>query len=262
MIFIWASFFSVRWVIVVGLTVILHELSHMAVCLAAGVRIYDLKALPWGLTAETALMHEPHTQLAVSAAGPMFNFLLLTLCPLIELVFSEDTAELFALANLADALLNLIPALPLDGGIILKSFLCARFGLIRGFSHMIKLTAALGFIIMIFGIHILIVTGSNASYLIAGIFIVYNLKHERELVMCLKKKVLTGEINSKSTVRVLRVESESNAICLIDLISPSYTALFKVYTKDKHIGTVSQAGLIENVLKNTMITVGECIEKF
>jgi len=134
MLVVWASIFSVKWVLVVGSAVILHEAAHMAMCFAMGVRVFDLKALPWGITATTTIMHDPLTQFAVSLAGPMSNFFLLLLCPVIERIFSQDTAELFALANLADGLLNLIPALPLDGGIILNYsvyFKSSDFGLCR-----------------------------------------------------------------------------------------------------------------------------------
>lgn len=258
--FMWATFFSVEWVIVVGFAVILHELAHMAVCRLAGIKIFEVKALPWGLTASVKLMYDPITQFAVSLAGPMFNFFLLTLCPLVERFFSEETAELFALANLADGLLNLIPALPLDGGIILKSLLCSRLGLIRGFGLMIKITAIAGVILMLFGLNVLMVTGCNASYLVAGGFIIYNLRHESELIICIKKKILTGEINSRPITKTLRVEKDSHAVCLINMISPSYTLLLKVEKDGKPVGTLTQKKLIHSVMKNSMITVGECVD--
>ena len=259
-IFVWATVFSVEWVVVVGFAVILHELAHMAVCRMAGIKVFELKALPWGLTASVRLMYEPLTQFAVSVAGPMFNFFLLTLCPLVEKVFSEETAELFALANLADGILNLIPALPLDGGIMLKSLLCSKLGLIRGFSLMLKITAAAGVILMLFGLNVLTVTGSNASYLVAGGFIIYNLKHESELIICIKKKILTGEISSRPITKTLRVERDSHAVCLINMISPSYTLLLKVEKDGEIIGTLTQKKLIHSVMKNSMITVGECVD--
>ncbi len=257
---VWATFFSVEWVVVVGCAVFLHELAHMAVCRMAGIKVFELKALPWGLTASAQLMYEPLTQFAVSVAGPMFNFFLLTLCPMVEIIFSEETAELFALANLADGLLNLLPALPLDGGIILKSFLCSKQGLIRGFALMVKITAVTGIILMLLGLNILVISGSNVSYLLAGGFIIYNLRHESELIICIKKKILTGEIRSRPPVKTVRVETDSNAVCLINMISPSYTLLFKVEKDGKGIGTLSQNALIHSVMKNSMITVGECVD--
>ncbi|MBO5008907.1 MAG: hypothetical protein J6D26_08740 [Clostridia bacterium] len=257
-----ATLFSVKRVVVIGIAVILHELAHMAACKALGIKVFGMKALPWGLTASAPLMHEPLSQFIISAAGPMFNFFLLTFCPAIEVIFSEDTAELFALANLADGLLNLIPALPLDGGIILKAFLCTGAGFVRGFIYMLRITAAIGIFMMMFGLQMLWVTGYNISYLMAGAFILFNLKHERELIMCIKKRLLTGEIRSSRSIKQQWVDSSSHAVCLVNLISPAYTTVFRVTKDGVFIGTVTQERVIDCVLKNTMITVGECIEKF
>jgi len=259
--FLWATVFSLKWILVVGVCVILHEGAHMAMCRLIGIPVLGVKPLPWGITATAPLMYEPHSQLIVSVAGPMFNFFLLVFSPLVKNFFGAETAELFVLANLADGILNLIPALPLDGGIILKSFLCSRFGFVRGFEYMLRVTGGVGFLLMIFGIQMFAVTGYNISYFVAGVFIVFNLRHEKELIICIKKRILTGEIRSVSALKKIYVSHDSNALCLVDLISPSYTAVFKVMKDNETIGTVNQEELLERVLKNTMITVGECIEK-
>lgn len=260
-IFMWAVIFSPEWVIVVGTAVFLHELAHIGVCCLMGVGVYDMRAMPWGITARTPFMYRPVVQFVVSVSGPLVNILLLGFCPVIERLISEDTAELFALANLADALLNLIPALPLDGGVMLKSVICSAFGLVRGSVYMIRITAFVGAVMAIFGIHILWITGSNISYIVAGCFILFNLRHEKELVMCLKKKLLTGEITSLPPIRTVTVEYSSNALCLIDLITESRTTVFRVMKGGYEIGRIHQNKLIECVIKNTMVTVGECIEK-
>lgn len=258
---VWLTFFSWKWVAAVSLAVIFHELSHLAVCRAIGIKIVDIKALPWGLTAAAPVIYEPFAQFSVSLAGPMANFFLLLFCPVAEKLFSKDAANLFALANIADGVLNLIPALPLDGGIMLKSVLCARFGIGRGFSYMIRITGAIAVAIILIGIYILTVSECNFSYLMAGIFMFFNIKHEKEIAMLIKKKILTGEIHSIRKPKKIFVSSKSHAICLIDLISPSYTLTIQVVEGKKHVGSLSQMRLIECILKNSTVTVGECIEK-
>ena len=256
MLMLWLIFFPPAWVAVVGVSVVLHEGAHLFACKVMGIKVLTVKALPWGLTAATPLMYEPGAQFVISLSGPMCNFFLLIFCPVIKSVFSKEAADLFALANLADGLLNLLPALPLDGGIMLKSFLCARFGLVRGFSYMIKVTAVIGTLLMMLGLYIFASTSSNVSYLVAGIFILYNLKHESELSLCIRKRILTGEIVSKPRIRKIYADSSSNAICFVDHISPTHTLQIHI---PKAI--INQDRLIECVLKNSMITLGECIEK-
>ena len=261
MLVLWLIFFPPGWVAAVSLAVILHEAAHLVSCRALGIRVIGIKALPWGLTAATPLMYEPFAQFVISLSGPMCNFFLLIFCPVIKAWISKEYADIFALANLADALFNLLPALPLDGGIMLKSFLGAHFGLVRGFSYMLKATAITGILLMILGLYIFASANSNASYLVAGSFILYNLKHEKHLSLCIRKRILTGEILSKPRTKKICADYDSNAICFVDRISPTHTLQIHITKAKKAKGIISQDRLIECVLKNSMITLGECIEK-
>lgn len=261
MLLLWMLFFPARWLVAIGLAVGLHELSHMGACTLLGIRVLGIKALPWGLCASTPLMYDPMNQLVVSLAGPMCNFFLLAFCPLIDLYISPEASSLFAVANLADGLLNLLPALPLDGGIVIKAFLCSRLGLVRGLSVMMRVTVVTGSVLMLLGIHIFYITGSNASYIVAGVFIIYNLRHEREIAMCIRKRILTGEITSAPYIRRIHADCGSNAICFVDSISPSRSLEIVVTQEGKVMGVLPQNSLVENVLKNSTITLGQCIEK-
>lgn len=257
----WAILFPIYKVIVIGIVVLLHEGAHVVACNAMGIKVTGMRALPWGVTADAPLMYEPGTQLAVSLAGPMCNFFLLIFTPIAEKFFSVRVAQFYVVANLANGILNLLPALPLDGGIVLKAFLCARFGFVRGFVFMIRLTGFMGFVLMIFGLWIFSFAGGNASYLVAGAFIVFNLRHEKELVMCIKKRILTGEIRSSSVTKEIRIPPDSHGVRLVDFISPAYTLVFNVVSDGISLGKVSQGTLLECILKNTAITAVECIEK-
>ena len=258
---LWLTFFSPKWVAAVSVAVILHEAAHLAACRALGIEVLDIRALPWGLTASAPVIHEPFAQIAVSVAGPMANFFLLFFCPAISKYISKDASELFALANISDGVLNLIPALPLDGGIMLKALLCSRFGIVRGFGYMMRLTLIVSCIIVALGVCIFIVSGDNFSFVMAGVFMLINTRHEKEIVMHLKKKILTGEIKSIKRPRRVYADFSSHALCLINHISPSYTVDICVMQSGKICGYISQRRLIECVLKNSTITVGECIEK-
>ena len=79
--------------------------------------------------------------------------------------------------------------------------------------------------------------------------------------MCIRKRLLTGEISSRPATKVIRADARSNAICFIDRISPSYTLVVEVTLGTLPLGTVGQNTLISKVLKNSVITLEECIEK-
>ena len=111
MLVMWALLFSVKWIAVVGVCVLLHEIAHMVACKILGIPVFGILPLPWGLTAFAPVMYEPYSQFLVSVAGPAFNFFLLIFSGMVKSIFGSEIAELFVLANLANGILNLAPDL-------------------------------------------------------------------------------------------------------------------------------------------------------
>jgi len=261
--FVWALFFSLKSIFAVALAVVIHECAHLLVCMKLKIKILGMMPLPWGMTVLAPLIYNKKMQIAVSIAGPLCNFVTLAVCLAVRSAFSINSEffDLFIIADFADGFLNLLPVLPLDGGIILKAHLCEKSGLAGGFAKCIYISALFGAVILFWGIMIILATGYNFSYFAAGLFVLGNLKHERELLMCIKKKVFNGEIKSNRKIRCISVDSSCNALCLANLISPAHTLIFLVNKNGRFVGDVSQTRLIEKLFENTLITIGECVEK-
>jgi stage IV sporulation protein FB len=128
--------------------VLLHELGHSLVAQQLGVRVHDITLWPIGGVARLANMPKrPIAEFVIAAAGPLVNLVLAVLLGaatialigperLIDMVATGrgwfrllDAQNLASLAflltaqNLLLAVFNLIPAFPLDGGRLLRSFL-------------------------------------------------------------------------------------------------------------------------------------------
>lgn len=261
--FVWVLLFSLKNILIIALAVFLHELAHFAVCCRLKIKVCSVTPLPWGLTLATPLIYSLRSQLLVSSAGPICNFVIFFGCIIIKKIFcicSYDF-DFFILANLADGALNLLPALPLDGGVMLNSFLCLKKGLAGGFIKSMKITVITGALILLYGIQIFISTGYNLSYAAAGLFILLNLNHERELLMCIKKRVFTGEIKSAEKIRYVRADAGCSALCLANMISSSYSTVFLVNENGRFLGELTQDRMIKKLLECSYVTMGECIEK-
>ncbi|MGI8856855.1 MAG: site-2 protease family protein [Thermomicrobiales bacterium] len=124
--------------------VLLHELGHSLVARRAGIRVHDITLLPIGGMAriERAPVH-PGDEFRLALAGPAVNVVLaLLLTPIVAAIgwyqhvdgiggLIADLGQVnvvgFAayllFANISLVLFNLIPAFPMDGGRILRSFL-------------------------------------------------------------------------------------------------------------------------------------------
>ncbi len=118
-------------------SLILHELAHAIVAQRFGMKIKGITLFLFGGVAE--LGDEPETaeaELWVALAGPAMSIALAGLfwvMDSIALQFDQQGAvssvfSYLALINLILALFNLLPAIPLDGGRVLRALLWKRHG--------------------------------------------------------------------------------------------------------------------------------------
>lgn len=134
--------FSLITLVLVFVSVILHELGHSITARLCGLPVEKIVLWPFGGTAHLAREPaRPRHELLIAAAGPAVNLLLAgaAMIVLILTVTAEpnpfawnDLSQQLSLFNLTLwlfmvnmflVLFNLIPALPLDGGRILRSVL-------------------------------------------------------------------------------------------------------------------------------------------
>lgn len=110
-------------------SVILHELGHALVARRLGVGVSGIELHFFGGVAK--LMSQPKSnrdEIAIAAAGPAVSFVLSGIGFLLSLATGWAFFELLAVVNLVIAVFNLIPALPMDGGRILRAALSSRMG--------------------------------------------------------------------------------------------------------------------------------------
>lgn len=112
------------------LSVLIHELGHALIARAYGVQTREITL--WLLGGVAQLEQIPRTRGAeaiIAVAGPIVSVLLSGLFGLMRGLVPSSAAEgqfllgYLALINLSLAIFNLLPALPLDGGRILRSLL-------------------------------------------------------------------------------------------------------------------------------------------
>lgn len=120
----------------VYLSVLLHEFAHVVVAARFGIRANAVYLHLLGATAVFGQdLATARQELAVAAAGPAMSLLLVLAWGIPSLfAFSRgfevagQTCGLLAAANLWLALLNLLPAYPMDGGRILYAIIWAVTG--------------------------------------------------------------------------------------------------------------------------------------
>lgn len=145
--------FGVIFVTLVFGCVLAHELGHALMARHFRVPVYDITlSLIGGVARMGAIPHQPSSEVSIALAGPAVNIAAAALVApilVLALVVSGSTGiddigqQLFrpgfisvllilVVANLLLALLNLIPAFPMDGGRVLRAALTERLGREQG----------------------------------------------------------------------------------------------------------------------------------
>jgi len=126
-------------VLVVGLafgSVLLHELGHALVARRLGVHVSGIELSFFGGAAKMVQMpRSADHEIAIAAAGPAVSLMLggagLGLGALLHALPLGPLFGMIGWINLALAGFNLIPALPMDGGRILRALLTRKMDFVR-----------------------------------------------------------------------------------------------------------------------------------
>ena len=188
--------------------VLLHELAHAAVARASGLTVRELELLPFGGVARLRdpVEFDPAVEAAVAAAGPAANALLylvgVACAPLIEP--DGRFVDAYLQANLAIGLFNLLPALPLDGGRILRAVLVRRIGFRRATELAARLGKLCAVALAVTGSVLLVHQRANVSLLVVAFFLYVAAAREQYLAPYVFARYLARKQRELERCRSLR----------------------------------------------------------
>lgn len=149
----WAYGYLLQALILVG-TLLTHELAHLLVARYYGLTIDQVELFPFGGVARIeAVVEDPQVETAVALAGPLHNFFLVSLAVVLERtpVWDPVAFRFFQEVNLLMAFFNLLPALPLDGGRVLRAWLAGRIGYRRATAFAARAGEVLSLLLLLGG---------------------------------------------------------------------------------------------------------------
>ena len=245
--------------IVYSLCALSHELGHSIVAQRQGYRLGKIILMPFGAVVTGNIDGLKFTdQIKIALAGPLLNLSVCVFFIALWWIFPEAYAftDLAVQANLSMALINLIPAYPLDGGRIL----CATLTEIMGEKNAILVCKVLGGILgaSLLGCFVYSIFNKiNFSLMLFGLFVLFGALEKKrdnvyvklysgvseEKLMCgmpVKKIALSINADVKKLISLL----DSNALNEVSLVEKGRTVKvlgdeelkkiiesFRVYTK-------------------------------
>ncbi len=237
----------------------LHECAHVLVAKMCKVPIDGVEVLPFGITMKVRdeCIVKPYDEVKISLAGPVCNFL--------TAFFTYGLwwgvyRDYIITASVAMGIFNLLPALPLDGGRILRAVLVKRLGHIRATTFVFKVTRVTALLIAIVGLYIVYATGFNFSFLLIGVFLLANLTEERKRAnTIIMKDILYSrkKLASQGTLRadILVADVNEKAFSVIENLSyDRYYMVNVINSRMEVLKVVTETEIIEKTATYGMNT--------
>lgn len=163
---------------VAGVSVLLHEAAHAVVSASLGAPPAEIEITPLGalMRQEDEERLSPGKRLLMLLSGPAMSLLLCWIALLLTRsgVLSVVLGRMLFLSNMTLLMMNLLPALPLDGGRVLALVLSLRLRQETVRQIMRVIGTALGFACLIANLVVTLrMGGLNFSLATAGCFLMY-----------------------------------------------------------------------------------------
>ncbi len=151
------------WIAALFVCIVVHELSHSFVARRRGFLVHDIVLLPIGGVSEiSGLPGAPRDELAIAIAGPLGSLALALLFAVAGLVsgavlwppsmFAGAILSRLLWANLLLAGFNLLPAIPMDGGRVLRALLAHRRTDLRATGLAVQIGRFIGLAMVVVGL--------------------------------------------------------------------------------------------------------------
>lgn len=169
------------------LSLVAHEMAHLVMARGYGLRVNEVELLPFGGVAriEDLAESDAYVESAVAVVGPISNFFLAGLAYFLgnNGWLGPESSTLFLETNLGLALFNLLPALPLDGGRLLRAYLARKVGFRRASEDLALVGRLLALLLLSVGLLALLVGYLFPSLLILAGFLLFSAGREKKEAM-------------------------------------------------------------------------------
>jgi len=163
----------------------LHEIGHLIAIKIAGVKIKSVNITAIGASIETDGFSSYRKDMAISFAGPFVNLLAFSFAYAVYASMGNVTADsflsVFCGINLILFTLNLIPVLPLDGGVVLRSYLMLKYE--RDYAHKLMFYISLCSAVTLFALGCVCFyhTKFNISVMLIALFLIFNVSRYEKI---------------------------------------------------------------------------------
>lgn len=240
-------------VLFILVAVLVHEISHVVMALALGVKVTEIELLPFGGQAKiedfTGL--EPDHEIYIALVGPIVSLSLAGIFYFIQARMTSTYLPLFININLFLGVFNLCPALPMDGGRILRALLSQAIGYKKATGRAAALGKLIAVLFILIGLYQVYFQHSGANYVVVGMLLFWAARREGQLLVYAFMRYLVnkkGELSKHGVLPAQQIISREDTLIkkILESTRPSYYLVVVAVDEADHlIGMRSEAELIE-----------------
>ncbi len=169
-----------KFFLITYLIIFFHECFHLLSAKILGLRVDNITFHPFGvnLQLKNKIIYGLADEIILYASGPFFN----AVCAIILLLLrgKSDVLDYLYACNLMLFVINILPILPLDGGVILRKIIAHFYGYHTAKRILCFSSLVLVLLLLTFEIYVGIKTGFNYSVLLMIAFLLGNIFSNNE----------------------------------------------------------------------------------
>jgi len=240
-------------VLFILVAVLVHEISHVVIALYLGVKVTEIELLPFGGQAkiEDITGLEPDYEIYIALAGPIVSVSLAGIFYFLQESMTSPYLPLFININLVLGVFNLCPALPMDGGRILRALLSKFIGYKKATQRAAALGKLIAVTFILIGFYQIYFQHSGANYTVVGILLFWAARREGQMLAYAFMRYLVnkkGELSKHGVLPAQQIISREDTLIkkILESTRPSYYLIVMAVDEADHlVGMRSEAELIE-----------------
>ncbi|MDD2619168.1 MAG: M50 family metallopeptidase [Syntrophomonadaceae bacterium] len=253
-------------ILIIFTSLLIHEIAHTIVALMLDIKVEAIELLPFGGQAriEDFTGLEPAKEIYMALAGPLISLSIAAFFYFLGKQ-SNPAMQFFITINAALGLFNLLPALPLDGGRVLRGILSPLLGYRKSTRTAVFLGEIIALVIIVYGLYLSYRNLTGANYLIMGVVLFWAARREGKLLLYSFMRFLVnkkGELAKKSFLPCNQVVGQADVKVreILNVTRPGvYMMVMVVDDKHQLISIKTEAELIECLLeKGPRATLRDC----
>ena len=230
----------------------LHETAHLVAAVCVGLKVDCVILQPFGLNLrlKNRIVNTFSDEVILYLSGPLFNALAALLALWLYHISGAEVVREFYGSNIALFAVNLLPAMPLDGGVLLKRYISRRMGHRTATNVSRMVSAVICAALLIIGAYVVTVNRTNFSLILFSLLLLGNIFTQQEKYnVDFVSELMFSEKKKKNRVRLIAADADCDMVDVAARLNRGYyTIVYFIDDSGKIADTKTETEIIENLI--------------